>query len=76
MVKLSTLVYATAFASVAFSAGFLTGTQVKVVYEHREEKETVSQNILGGPEPETYVTVNGIKYFSKIDGKEISDVVK
>lgn len=34
------------------------------------------QNILGSEKPETYVEMNGVKYFSHIDGKEISDLIK
>ena len=38
--------------------------------------EVYQRNILGDDKPETYVEVDGVKYFSHIDGKDISDLVK
>ncbi len=35
-----------------------------------------TQNVLGNEKPETYLEINGIKYYSRVDGKEISDLVK
>jgi len=46
-----------------------------ILYDSTKEK-VIQQNILGNGKPETYVEVNGVKYYSHIDGKEISDVVK
>lgn len=34
------------------------------------------QNVLGNEKPETYVEVDGVKYYPHIDGKDISDLVK
>lgn len=36
----------------------------------------IQQNVLGNEKPETYIEVNGVKYYSHIDGKELSDLVK
>ena len=46
-----------------------------ILYDSTKEKVT-QQNVRGNEKPETYVEVNGVKYYSHIDGKEISDVVK
>ncbi len=35
-----------------------------------------TENVLGNEKPETYVELNGVKYYSRIDGKDISDLVK
>lgn len=42
----------------------------------RLQPEIVQQNIIGGRQPEIYLKRDGIRYYSSIDGKEISDVVK
>ena len=34
------------------------------------------QDVRGNEKPETYVEINGVKYYSHIDGKELSDVVR
>jgi len=40
-----------------------------------QNKEIIHQNILGNPQPETYIVKDGVKYFSRIDGKDISDLL-
>lgn len=73
--------YAINAAVIAATVGFgvsIAGMGLRVgtdeYYKSRPAIE--SKNICGGAEPETYVTVNGVKYFSKVDGKDISDVVR
>jgi len=34
------------------------------------------ENVIGDEKPETYVEINGVKYYSHVDGKDISDLVK
>lgn len=74
-------------ALVGFALGSINGIGMKYYvdsYSFREEDERANrivqefrtENVRGGPEPETYVTINGIKYFSKIDGKDIGDLIK
>ena len=41
--------------------------QVLPVYE---------RNVLGDERPETYIEVNGVKYFSRFDGRDVSDLVR
>jgi hypothetical protein len=48
----------------------LMETSVPVRYE------VVNIDLNGNNQPETYVEVGGIKYFSRIDGKELSDLVR
>lgn len=49
----------------------------RTVLNHSYRQERVlQQNLLGNEKPETYVEINGVKYYSHIDGKEISDLVK
>lgn len=70
-------------ALVGFALGSICGIGKYYVDSHRfrEEDERANrivlefrtENVLGGPEPETYVKINGMKYFSKIDGKDIGD---
>ncbi|MEK6939543.1 MAG: hypothetical protein AABX31_02340 [Nanoarchaeota archaeon] len=38
--------------------------------------KVVQENVLGNGKPETYIEVNGVKYYSHVDGKDISDLVK
>jgi hypothetical protein len=38
--------------------------------------EVVNIDLNGNNQPETYVEVGGVKYFSRIDGKELSDLVR
>lgn len=44
--------------------------------ENLNENKIYHQNVLRNEKPETYVEVNGVKYFSHIDGKDLSDLVK
>lgn len=34
------------------------------------------KNVLGGPLPELYIEHDGVRYFSRIDGKDIGELVK
>ncbi|MDP3698331.1 MAG: hypothetical protein Q8R47_01975 [Nanoarchaeota archaeon] len=59
-------------------AGILSVIMVAAVYQRSYAKslEPDNQNVLGNEKPETYVEINGIKYYSRIDGEDISDLVK
>ena len=56
------------------------GTMYLASYLRTRAKELESvpiyhDNVLGAEEPETYVIKNGVKYFSKIDGRDITDIL-
>jgi hypothetical protein len=38
--------------------------------------KTITQNVLGNNQPETYIIKDGVRYYSRIDGKDISDLLK
>lgn len=62
-----------------FVVGILTVGALAETYinsSSSKEQKVYQQNVLGNEKPETYVEVNGVKYYSHIDGKEISDLVK
>jgi len=46
------------------------------VLQQMQKPQPIQQNVLGNEKPETYVEVDGVKYYSHIDGKEISDLVE
>lgn len=63
-------------AGMAVAAGtFYAGSRILDHY-YPEQNQVIQQNVLGNEKPETYVEVNGVKYYSHVDGKEISDLVK
>ena len=41
-----------------------------------EMQSPIVGNVRGNEKPETYVEVGGVKYYSHIDGKDLSDLVK
>lgn len=41
-----------------------------------ESFDIIQKNILGNHRPEVYIEWDGVRYFSHVDGKEISDLVK
>lgn len=74
-------------ALVGFALGSLCGIGMKYYvdsHSFREEDERANrivleyrtENVQGGPEPETYVEWNGVRCYLRIDGKDISDLVR
>ncbi len=47
-----------------FSAVYMTGQEE----QKRERMMERHENVVGGPIEDTFVEINGVKYFSKIDG--------
>ncbi|HLD40287.1 MAG TPA: hypothetical protein VJB13_04050 [Candidatus Nanoarchaeia archaeon] len=41
-----------------------------------QKPQLIQRNVLGNEQPEIFVEVNGVKYYSHVDGKDISDLVK
>lgn len=42
----------------------------------RDHQETVTQNVIGTPEPEQFVEKDGRRYFLQIDGQQVEDYVR
>ena len=40
-----------------------------------EEKQIIQRNVIGNEAPDIYIEKDGVKYFSHIDGKDISNLV-
>lgn len=41
-----------------------------------ESSAIIQRNILGNPQPEVYIERDGMRYFSHIDGQDISNLVQ
>lgn len=54
--------------SLSFSAYYLIDGYLK------KQEPVVQQQVLGIDKPEIYIERDGVKYFSHVDGKEISDL--
>ncbi len=52
-----------------------TGYQIMDNYLIKKSEPIVQQQVLSGEKPEIYIERDGVKYFSHVDGKEISDLV-
>lgn len=78
--SLKDLMYNTAFGRtlilISVGAGLFTGYQIIEQYLTSKPEPIVQQQVLGGDKPDIYIERNGIKYYSHVDGKEISDLFK
>lgn len=45
------------------------------VLDHYFPEQAILKNVIGNKQPDVYIEKDGVKYFSHIDGKDISDLV-
>lgn len=68
----------TAVGSVLF-LGVYVASRIGQHYLDRnypEQSILQQKNVMGGPQPELYIEHDGVRYFSQVDGKDISELVK
>jgi len=56
-----------AFLIVTAVAGGAYAT-IETIYTHPRQPKVLEENVIEGPADETFVTVNGDRYYKKIDG--------
>jgi len=66
---------ALAFMIGAYYTAYKGISMFSAIYDSRNNI-VQQQDVRGNEKPETYVEINGVKYYSHIDGKELSDVVR
>lgn len=72
--------YAINAAVIAATVGFgvsIAGMGFRVgIDEYYKSRPAIeSKNVCGGAEPATYIELNGVRCYLRIDGKDISDLV-
>lgn len=60
---------------ILFEGSSLFGSYLGTRAKELESVSIYHDNVLGAEEPETYVLKDGVKYFSKIDGRDITDIL-
>ncbi len=68
----------------AIASGLIAGyTTVSIAvndfFSNRDEvipQNVIQQDVIGNNQPERYILKDGIKYYSHLDGKDISDLLK
>jgi hypothetical protein len=61
---------------VGIGVGIHVGYQLIDNYFLEKSESIVQQQVLGGDKSEVYIEQDGVKYYSHVDGKEISDLFK
>ncbi len=61
---------------VGIGVGICVGYQLIDNYFLKPSNPIIQQQVIGGEKPEVYIEKDGVKYYSHVDGKEISDLFK
>lgn len=59
----------------ALASALFAGAVAFNKYVVKDSASIVQQNVIGNQQPEIYIEKDGVKYFSHIDGKDISHLI-